>query len=66
MAAHAEYQALLVKVDATSEAEVDDLVSQMVTKFGRIDYAVNCAGVSILFSSSAPTSGPTTVQPSSP
>ena len=48
MAAQAEYRFLPVKVDVTSESEVDALVSQMITEFGRIDYAVNCAGVSTL------------------
>ena len=66
MAAHAEYRVLPVKVDVTSEPEVDALVSQMVTEFGRIDYAVNCAGVSTLFCSSASTYRPITFQPTSP
>ena len=66
MAAHAEYRVLPVKVDVTSEPEVDALVSQMVAELGRIDYAVNCAGVGTLFSSSASTYPPTTFQPTSP
>ena len=31
----------------TSESEVDALVTHMLDEFGRIDYAVNCAGVRI-------------------
>jgi NAD(P)-dependent dehydrogenase (short-subunit alcohol dehydrogenase family) len=45
-ARHAEYRALAIKVDLTDAQSVQDLVETTVKEFGRIDYAVNSAGVS--------------------
>ncbi|KAL1846317.1 hypothetical protein Daus18300_014300 [Diaporthe australafricana] len=46
-ATNAEYQSLVVKVDVADEAAVQEMVDRVVKEFGRIDYAVNSAGVSI-------------------
>lgn len=46
-ARHAEYRALAVKVDLTDMQSVQDMVETTVRDFGRIDYAVNSAGVSL-------------------
>jgi NAD(P)-dependent dehydrogenase (short-subunit alcohol dehydrogenase family) len=46
-AKHAEYRALAIKVDMTDSQSVQDLVTTAVKEFGRIDYAVNSAGVSL-------------------
>lgn len=43
-----EYQSLVIKVDIADEASVQQMVDQVVKEFGRIDYAVNSAGVSSL------------------
>lgn len=45
-ATNAEYQSLVIHVDVADEAAVQLMVDQVVVKFGRIDYAVNSAGVS--------------------
>lgn len=45
-AEYADAQLLAVKTDVAVEADVIALVAAAVDKFGRIDYAVNCAGVS--------------------
>ncbi|KAI1843479.1 hypothetical protein JX265_001827 [Neoarthrinium moseri] len=45
---HANYRALAIKVDITDPESVQHLVASTVREFGRIDYAVNCAGVSFL------------------
>ncbi|TXT07089.1 hypothetical protein VHUM_03259 [Vanrija humicola] len=42
----ADAQLLAVKTDVAQESEVVALIAAAVDKFGRIDYAVNCAGVS--------------------
>lgn len=47
-AKHAGYRALAVKVDLTDAESVQSLVATTVKEFGRIDYAVNSAGVKIL------------------
>lgn len=44
-AKHAEYQAIAVKLDISDEESVKSLVATTVKEFGRIDYAVNSAGV---------------------
>lgn len=36
---------LCVKTDVSVEESVNNLVAKAVEKFGRIDYAANCAGV---------------------
>lgn len=38
-------QVLAVKCDVSKENEVKNMVAVTVDRFGRIDYAVNCAGV---------------------
>jgi NAD(P)-dependent dehydrogenase (short-subunit alcohol dehydrogenase family) len=41
---------LVNQVDTQEEAQIEDMVQATVAKFGRVDYAVNCAGEqSILF-----------------
>lgn len=47
-ATNAEYQSLVIKVDMADEAAVQNMVDHIVKEFGRIDYAVNSAGVSSL------------------
>lgn len=44
----AQYQSLVIKVDVADEVLVQQMVDQVVKEFGRIDYAVNSAGVSSL------------------
>lgn len=39
------YQALVIEVDVASRPAVRSMVAQTVSTFGRIDYAINCAGV---------------------
>lgn len=45
-ATHKEYQATAFKVNVTDEKGVQDMVVFVVKQFGRVDYAVNGAGVS--------------------
>lgn len=45
-ARHAEYQALAVTMDIADAESVKSLVATVTKEFGRIDYAVNSAGVS--------------------
>ena len=40
-----DYRAIAIKVDVTNETEVSNMVQKTCKEFGRIDYAVNCAGV---------------------
>ncbi|KAI1829226.1 hypothetical protein DTO006G1_9816 [Penicillium roqueforti] len=40
-----ETHVLLIKVDLRSEQDVDSMVQQTIKEFGRVDYAVNAAGV---------------------
>jgi NAD(P)-dependent dehydrogenase (short-subunit alcohol dehydrogenase family) len=44
--ANASFRAEAIQVDITQEDSVKNAVSQMRRSFGRIDYCVNCAGVS--------------------
>lgn len=44
-ATNAEYQSLVIKVDMADEAAVQNMVDHIVKEFGRIDYAVNSAGL---------------------
>lgn len=44
-AKHAEYRAISVKLDVADKDSVQNLVDTAVKEFGRIDYAVNSAGV---------------------
>ncbi|KAI1409268.1 NAD(P)-binding protein [Hypoxylon sp. FL1857] len=45
LATNAEFRAVVVKVDVTDEASVQNMVETAVKEFGRIDYSVNSAGV---------------------
>ncbi|KAL1405599.1 hypothetical protein Q8F55_009238 [Vanrija albida] len=44
--AYPDTEVLALKTDVAQEADVVALVTAAVDKFGRIDYAVNCAGIS--------------------
>ena len=46
VATNPQFQGKAVLVDVTREDSVRRLFSEMVSAFGRIDYCVNCAGVS--------------------
>ena len=46
IATNTQFQGKTVLVDVTQEGSVRSLFSEMVSAFGRIDYCVNCAGVS--------------------
>lgn len=45
LATNQDYRFLVVEVDVTNEASVETMISNVLTEFGRIDYALNCAGV---------------------
>jgi NAD(P)-dependent dehydrogenase (short-subunit alcohol dehydrogenase family) len=45
-ARHSGYSTLVVHVDVTDAASVEAMVDAAVQRFGRIDYNINCAGVS--------------------
>lgn len=44
-ATNAEYKTLVLKVDMSDEVGVQEMVDRTVKEFGRIDYAVNSAGL---------------------
>ena len=46
-AKHAYYLSLPMQVDVASELSVQNAVDESVRRFGRIDYGVNNAGVSV-------------------
>lgn len=46
VATNSQFRTEAVQVDITREDSVRNLVDRMVQVFGRIDYCVNCAGVS--------------------
>ncbi|KAJ4394905.1 hypothetical protein N0V93_004125 [Gnomoniopsis smithogilvyi] len=46
-ARHVEYCALAIQLDIANDASVQSLVAAAVNEFGRIDYAVNSAGVDL-------------------
>lgn len=48
VATNAEFRVEQIHVDITIEASVKHATDQTVQAFGRIDYCVNCAGVSSL------------------
>ena len=61
IATNPDYRAIVIEVDVTDPKQVDNMVSKVSKEFGRIDYAVNSAGVSQLdesLSSRAPSSAP--------
>ena len=39
---------LVEQVDMQDEVQIEHMVQAAVARFGRVDYAVNCAGVSFL------------------
>jgi NAD(P)-dependent dehydrogenase (short-subunit alcohol dehydrogenase family) len=45
-ATHPDFRVEVAEVDVTVEQSVRDAMSRAVELFGRIDYCVNCAGVS--------------------
>lgn len=45
LAANPDYRVLTLQVDVTKEKDVDAMVCVAIKEFGRIDYAVNSAGV---------------------
>ncbi|KAJ5766761.1 uncharacterized protein N7511_004377 [Penicillium nucicola] len=47
IATNSSYRALPISVDVTDSAQVRGMVSQTLSMFGKIDYNVNCAGVSM-------------------
>lgn len=48
VASNPNYKAIVVAVDILDSESVKAMVAQTVSAFGRIDYCVNSAGVSIL------------------
>ena len=48
IATNPEYRAIVIEVDITDAKQVENMVSKVSKEFGRIDYAVNSAGVSQL------------------
>ncbi|BFZ61083.1 hypothetical protein YB2330_002141 [Saitoella coloradoensis] len=46
VATNPEFKAISVVVDVRSEESINNLVSETIKAFGRLDYAANCAGVS--------------------
>lgn len=45
-ATNSRFRAVAIHVDVTLEDSVHSLMDQMTQSFGRIDYCINCAGVS--------------------
>lgn len=52
VATHPSFKAVAVKVDVADNQSVQDMVARAIAEFGRIDYNVNSAGVSLQRSSS--------------
>lgn len=48
VATNKQFLAQTAQVDITQEDSVRNLMAQMAQAFGRMDYCVNCAGVSVL------------------
>ena len=48
IATNPNYRAIVIEVDVTDPTQVNKMVSRVGKEFGRIDYAVNSAGVSQL------------------
>ncbi|KAK5673659.1 hypothetical protein LTS12_029816, partial [Elasticomyces elasticus] len=44
MATNPSYRTLPISVDVTDLTQVQDMVSQTLALFGKVDYNVNCAG----------------------
>jgi len=47
IATNKDFKCITVNVDVRDEGSVTDMVRQTVENFGRIDYAVNCAGIGL-------------------
>lgn len=47
-AANPAYRTIYIRVDVSDEGSVNEMVKRTVEAFGRVDYGVNSAGVSIL------------------
>ncbi|KAL1877870.1 hypothetical protein Daus18300_002223 [Diaporthe australafricana] len=47
IATNKDFKCIIVNVDVRDESSVTNLVKQAVESFGRIDYAVNCAGIGL-------------------
>ncbi|KAF3480834.1 uncharacterized protein GIQ15_06181 [Arthroderma uncinatum] len=47
LATHPSYQTLPIAVNVADPKQVEEMVSQTLAVFGRIDYNVNCAGVAM-------------------
>lgn len=45
IATNKNFKCISVRVDVRDETSVTDMVRQAIETFGRIDYAVNCAGI---------------------
>ena len=45
IAKNPDYRAIAIEVDVVDESSVERMIKQAVHEFGRIDYAVNSAGV---------------------
>ncbi|CAF9913847.1 MAG: hypothetical protein ALECFALPRED_009120 [Alectoria fallacina] len=52
-----DYRAIFIRVDVTQETDVEDMVKETRKEFGRIDHAVNCAGVNLVARVSAKAKG---------
>ena len=48
VATNPKYRALIMQVDVTKEDAVNTMIDETIKEFGRIDYALNSAGVSSL------------------
>jgi NAD(P)-dependent dehydrogenase (short-subunit alcohol dehydrogenase family) len=48
VATHPMFQGKAVPLDVTREESVRNIFNEMVSAFGRIDYCINCAGVSLM------------------
>ena len=51
VATNPDYRAIAIEVDVTDPTQVENMVSKVSKEFGRVDYAVNSAGVSQLHES---------------
>lgn len=47
VATNPDFRAEAVHLDVTSEESVKQTVAKMIESFGRIDYCIHCAGVSL-------------------
>ena len=49
IAQHSSYKGIAIRVDITDQASVDDMMQNVLKEYGRIDYCVHSAGVSLFF-----------------